>query len=493
MTRLQPLFLMIVLAILVGCGGANFSNPKSQTLGKAEISFIWPTRTRLIPTAANAIKLTLSKTGKSYSQTITRPAAIASQTSQILFDLVEAGTYVVTAEAFPNADGTGTLQAVGSGAVTVTDGQNSTFLVTMLSTVTRLDIAGQTNRFLSQYGTYTATAFDDNNVQVLVDPSVISWTINSDGEVSAANGTSIQAKGISGVNFALSANYTEGNIIGNINVVTLDPLFDSETPLDTTSTTSVTGVDIAGNFSTNQMFWIDSDQNVVKVTPRRNPGIPLPIFTNTDTSLTPKSVVTSANGTVYAAFSNATISKLYRGIGGANPTFAFNMAPNLIDLTVDGSGNTYALAGTGSSKQVIRYSATGISQSVAVTVPTECNAIACDQYGNLFVGGNTVQWVSPSGNVTNINTHGENLVDLAAADGNAYLLVYDQVLGLAHILCVTTRGNIIFDASTNAFYDDSDTNPRFSIDSNSLDFYLSRSYEDTSFVKQYQVMQYSIN
>ena len=165
--------LLTVLAI--GCGGNGAGRVLGAPLGtptratSTKITFVWPKRSRLIPIAANSINLTLTTPGHTYPKLITRPEAATSDTSLITFDNIVPGDYTVTAQAFPNSDGTGNVQATGSSTFTVAQGVQGSFTVTMLSTVTKVTITGPTTLLVGKNGTFTAKAYDAADVAVLVE------------------------------------------------------------------------------------------------------------------------------------------------------------------------------------------------------------------------------------------------------------------------------------------------------------------------------------
>lgn len=163
---------------LLGCGGAS-SAVDSVGNSKAMISLVWPQRSRLIPLAANSIKLVLVNGGATYERLVTRPDAINSATSQIVFDKIISGNYQVTATSYPNADGTGRAQAVGTTSLSIAQGQTSDFNITMDSTIAQVRIVGVATTTSNVPTQYTAQAIDSSNYLVLVDPTTLQWTAGS--------------------------------------------------------------------------------------------------------------------------------------------------------------------------------------------------------------------------------------------------------------------------------------------------------------------------
>jgi streptogramin lyase len=173
----QSLILAVVVAcasvvLLVGCGGHGGGGAAD---GRAVITVAWPTRSRLIPAAANSITATF-KRGQEVvaSQVLSRPANGAQSTAT--FDNLKVGSLTLTAAAYPNADGTGVAQAQGGTTVAIQSGQTANVTLTMDSTINHIEVTppsptvqvGQTVSFL-------ATATDASGGVVLTAPSKLQW------------------------------------------------------------------------------------------------------------------------------------------------------------------------------------------------------------------------------------------------------------------------------------------------------------------------------
>ena len=123
---------------MAGCGSGGRS-PAADSAGSAVVSVRWPDRGRLIPLAANSIRVTFSLAGTVLqSKTVARPAS--GNTSTVTFDGLKVGTLTLTAAAYPNADATGTAQAGGTASVVITSGQTANVGLTMQSTVDRMEL-----------------------------------------------------------------------------------------------------------------------------------------------------------------------------------------------------------------------------------------------------------------------------------------------------------------------------------------------------------------
>lgn len=175
-----PACAAFVAPFLLSCGGARpaLQGVSGQSkLGRASMTIKWPVRNaRIIPTAANSIVVQLSQNGKQVatSGALTRPAG--GGTTTWTTPNLDQGTYSISATAFPNADGSGTAQARGSGSITISYSSIAQASVTMGSTVTNVTLSPPA--LISRPGfqsTVTASATDASGAIVLVAPSDLTW------------------------------------------------------------------------------------------------------------------------------------------------------------------------------------------------------------------------------------------------------------------------------------------------------------------------------
>ena len=164
--------------------------------GRATVTFTWPSRSRLIPLAANAISVTLTQGAKTLTtQTLARPAT--GNTATVTFNALPTGTLNVTATAYPNADGTGTAQATATTSIVIQANKNTPFSLTMGSTIDHLEVS-PANPTVSPGNTLplTMTAKDASGNVVLTSPSKMTWnsantnvaTVDASGNLTGVNG-----------------------------------------------------------------------------------------------------------------------------------------------------------------------------------------------------------------------------------------------------------------------------------------------------------------
>lgn len=185
--------LTLVLALpflLVGCGGrggSHASAPADKVKGSAILTVRWPARVaaRPIPNATNAISVVLIQGASVAARTIPRPTDGSASSSVTLTGLAY-GTYRVTAQAYPSADGSGVAQATGGGSVTVAPNAPGAFIVALDSTVANLTLVpdGATARVGGSVGVAVA-AKDATGATVLLSAGggteSLAWTATPAG------------------------------------------------------------------------------------------------------------------------------------------------------------------------------------------------------------------------------------------------------------------------------------------------------------------------
>lgn len=145
----------LIAVVLTGCGGGGKSlnglktvGGKTSGKGKAVVQLTWPKRGkstgRLIPQAANSVKVVLLNGGVTIASTVlTRPALNAPTTSAYDFNELAPGNYSASATAYPSVDAnSGTAQATVTTPLTITDTQTTTLALTMNTTIARLELTG---------------------------------------------------------------------------------------------------------------------------------------------------------------------------------------------------------------------------------------------------------------------------------------------------------------------------------------------------------------
>ena len=182
------------LALIAGCGGGGPVSPGSTgSTGSATFTVLWPERAegRLIPVACNSIKVEIRDGGNVLaSQTVDRPEG--GGPASVVFQNLPVGTWAAVAKAYPQAGAAGTVQAEGSVPLTIRDGQETAFTLTMATTVATLEVTPVApSVIVNETVQLIATAKDANGNVVLVAPAAIGWvsanaavaTVAADGKV----------------------------------------------------------------------------------------------------------------------------------------------------------------------------------------------------------------------------------------------------------------------------------------------------------------------
>lgn len=233
-----------------GCGAGAVSTSGKQILSRgasAQFTIYWPTATRVIPLGASSVKVVVeamdpvsgSWTSAADPKIVPRPATPG--TSSVEFTGLPIGHLRFTATAYPNADASGTEQAVGMGELTSEDVSKPLDVsITMDSTVTRVTVDSPTVSIpKGTVKSLIVTAYDAKGRVVLTAPSAWHWESNvpstvlapTGGTVDGTAGTDRVMGSISGLNVGtatITVRYTEapdgdGNTARSVVTVTDTP------------------------------------------------------------------------------------------------------------------------------------------------------------------------------------------------------------------------------------------------------------------------------
>lgn len=172
------------VSLLAGCGGGGSKSAPGATrgVGTVQMTIKWPQPTRLIPEAAQSIRVAVTAgTGQPAlaERTVARPPSGQNETTVNIPNL-PAGQVTVGAAAFPTADGTGVAQAAGSITVEVVAGQTTTTpALTMNSTITELRVTPPEHLTLEvgQTKDFTVSAHNAQGEVVLTAPGKFTFAL----------------------------------------------------------------------------------------------------------------------------------------------------------------------------------------------------------------------------------------------------------------------------------------------------------------------------
>ncbi|MEP6755172.1 MAG: NHL repeat-containing protein [Chthonomonadales bacterium] len=194
-TSLILLSAMCLIGMISGCGGSRAVSSSSR-MGTVRFSIKWPVATRLtktrkngtrvIPVSAQSIDISVQDTGGKVlaHRLFVRPTSVTT-TGQLDITNVLAGTVKVVAKAYPETDGSGTLQSQGSVLVTVEPLKTVNASLSMASTVTHLKIFKDTDTInVGDRLTIAVNGLDSSENTVMTAPEDWDW-----GADAGANGT----------------------------------------------------------------------------------------------------------------------------------------------------------------------------------------------------------------------------------------------------------------------------------------------------------------
>lgn len=159
------------VALAAGCGGGG--NGGTEPAGRLQVSVQWPPESRLIPQAAQSIRISVTRNGAEVGG---GPRVIGRLQSLADFPGIPAGPVTVVAEAHPNADGTGTPLASVRLTAIITGGQTTPVTLNMDSTIDRVEVSGlETPLPVGTSRTLSLVAKNAAGAVVLTTPATVVW------------------------------------------------------------------------------------------------------------------------------------------------------------------------------------------------------------------------------------------------------------------------------------------------------------------------------
>lgn len=231
---------------IAGCGGGKKSSGLSSSIastGRATITVRWPERSRLIPFAAESIRVRLSDGGKLLGEALLkRPENGGNATAN--FELLPTGPLTAEGIAYPNADGTGVSQAAAKTVATIRDGPPTEIRLTLASTITQVTVSPATlNLRVNGTVPLTATAKNADGEVVFTLPATMAWRSRNTEVATVEPGGLV--RGVSSGTAIIEVRETESGKIG-LATATVDPI-GSNVPITFRTPTSYTVGAIPGN------------------------------------------------------------------------------------------------------------------------------------------------------------------------------------------------------------------------------------------------------
>lgn len=167
--------LVIILAVLLGCGGGGASTISAPAGASLDLSVTWPTRSRVVPTAAESIR-TLVKTSIESSAAIGELVLARPASSGRILN-IPVGSHFVISEAL---DSNGKVLAARTIQVDFAAGANVEMPLDLDSSIASIAIS-PLSPSIPEGGSRTlaASALNDKGEAVFLTPSKLEWTVRS--------------------------------------------------------------------------------------------------------------------------------------------------------------------------------------------------------------------------------------------------------------------------------------------------------------------------
>jgi hypothetical protein len=328
--------LIILLAVLLsGCGGGNNLGAARGT-GSVAVAFRWPAPTRVIPTSAESLVVTITYPNEyCVSKTVNRPTtALAGTTEQVEFFGLLTGPATLEISAYSGLDGTGLQLAFGAAALNIQPGRHANVSLTLASVPSVLNLSGPYEPIkIGDTPLITATAYDALESMILLPDGAIEWnatpasvaTISADGVLTAVSDGTVTVT-------ATIKNTT----ISDTLTVRVQPLAMVPAP---TVASVADATALSETFGATNISWPAPPTNVVAVLLYRtsHPGIPLAILEPTVTSYLDSSKVLPDGGMVENTAAQVTIDPLTGSVLGFTKDVIYDTTPDnlmVVDQTL---------------------------------------------------------------------------------------------------------------------------------------------------------------
>jgi len=229
----RSIFALLVVffgvALFPGCGGDSGPAP-----GSATVNITWPTRTRLIPAASEAITLNLYNGSQLLaSQLAVRPPNPGTTT--YTFYKLPSTLLTLRAVAYPNADASGVVQASGTVQFTPQVGMTTTINLSLNSAIDHVAMVPAVPSLpIGAHLPLSLTAYDASGNVVLTQPEKITYqsantnfaTVTVDGILTgvAPTGATPGSVAITATDTESGKSVTANTTVTSNTVVTVSPV-----------------------------------------------------------------------------------------------------------------------------------------------------------------------------------------------------------------------------------------------------------------------------
>jgi hypothetical protein len=222
-TRMRVcIFAVMAFSLLPGCGGG--AGAPQQDHGTLAFTILWPERSRLIPLAAESIKVVVTLQGTVVAQQVVARPPAPKTSSTVTFDNLPTGDVIITATAHPNPDGTGVVQARGAVPITIEANKVTPVSITMETAITQVKVA-PVDPSVQKGSTVevVATALDAGNNVVLSAAGNWSWQASTGAVTLTPNGDRVTVLGSSVGTATVTATESESGRSGQTQVTVTTP------------------------------------------------------------------------------------------------------------------------------------------------------------------------------------------------------------------------------------------------------------------------------
>ena len=216
--------IFILIFLLIGCGGGG--NAPGKAAGRMTLTLTWPAPvtapSRLIPAAAQSVKITIRETATTLAERLLVRPANPPFVTTVTINGIPITTVAATAQAFPNADGSGVALATGAAAVTVLPDDPTPLHLTLASTIDRVDITPATPKVTAgKTLTLSATARDAQGAVVMVLTNGFTWS-STDTKIATVNSQTGVVTGVAGGSVTINVKENESAKTGSVTLTVAD-------------------------------------------------------------------------------------------------------------------------------------------------------------------------------------------------------------------------------------------------------------------------------
>lgn len=168
----------LLLLLLTACGGAG--NHALPGQGTVKFNIEWPLATRLVPIASKSIVISVSVTKGEGDNAVTEEVAMrvvprpATGNLSTVEMKLPSTKLIIQADASPNEDGTGNIQATGQREVIVPESQTVPVAITMVTRIRSVKMTPNPDGatlVVDETVTYEASAESVGDVLVITSPT----------------------------------------------------------------------------------------------------------------------------------------------------------------------------------------------------------------------------------------------------------------------------------------------------------------------------------